>query len=227
MTGPHSTGELGLEYATGRGSKMSLRYRRKRRTREVVRAIKSFLPASPSAIIDLGTAEGRMLESLHREFPSAECAGIEYNAGLAELGRRMFPHLNIMQGDVQDLEFEDGSFDTAVATAVIEHVPDKKRLLSETRRILRPGGIIVLTCPAPFWEKLATAVGHLPREQHSHVPSLRELADLAHGCGFDVLEKQRFMLSPVGLPFEPVIEAAVRSIRCDFLMANQLLVARR
>jgi SAM-dependent methyltransferase len=54
--------------------------------------------------------------------------------------------------DVQDLPFRDGAFDVIKMTEVLEHVPDTARALAECRRVLRPGGRVVIT--APFLERL-------------------------------------------------------------------------
>ncbi len=45
------------------------------------------------------------------------------------------------------LPFHDGSFDTAVSFQVLEHVPQPARMLAEITRVLRPGGVLVLTAP--------------------------------------------------------------------------------
>ena len=45
-------------------------------------------------------------------------------------------------GDVTDLPFEDGYFDVAHCHAVLMHVPDTKGVLSEVKRVLKPGGIV-------------------------------------------------------------------------------------
>jgi SAM-dependent methyltransferase len=46
-------------------------------------------------------------------------------------------------GDVQELPFEDGSFDLVVAARVLFHPEDLGRALSEIARVLRPGGTLV------------------------------------------------------------------------------------
>jgi ubiquinone/menaquinone biosynthesis C-methylase UbiE len=46
--------------------------------------------------------------------------------------------------DAEDLAFKDGSFDRVVATCVFCSVPDPIRGLREARRVLRPGGQIIL-----------------------------------------------------------------------------------
>ena len=49
--------------------------------------------------------------------------------------------------DIQDLPFADGSYDMVFASHVLEHVSDDHRAIAEIRRVLRPGGIAVLSVP--------------------------------------------------------------------------------
>lgn len=219
-------GSLDMEYARGRAIKKSLRYRLWRRTHEVLVAIDEFCLNPPRDIIDLGTADGRMLDMVHQKYPDAHCAGVEYNQELVDFGKANFPRLDISQGDIQSLDFPDNSFDVAIATAVIEHLPNPGKAMREVKRVLRLGGILVLTAPDPFWEHIATMVGHLKNDQHNEVMNLVQLRDLAKASGFVVLKSQKFMLSPVGMPFEFAFEKIIRSLHLNFLMANQLLIAR-
>jgi SAM-dependent methyltransferase len=63
-------------------------------------------------------------------------------------------------GPAEALPFEDASFDVVVATQMLEHVPDPPRVLSEAHRVLRPGGVLLLSThgttvyhpnPSDFW----------------------------------------------------------------------------
>lgn len=220
-------GSMDIEYAKKRETKRSLKYRLWRRTYEVLAAIDEFCFNPPRDIIDLGTADGRMLDMVHQKYPDASCAGVEYNQELVDFGKAKFPDLELIQGDIQSLDFPDNSFDVAIATAVIEHVPDPRKAMREAKRILRKGGIFVLTAPDPFWEHIATTVGHLKDDQHNEVMNLAQLSDLARKSGFVVLKSKKFMLSPVGMPFEFFVEKWTRRFQLDFMMANQLLVAKR
>ena len=49
---------------------------------------------------------------------------------------------NFQVGDATDLPFEDNSFDAAHTHAVLMHVPDTEKALSEIMRVLKPGGIL-------------------------------------------------------------------------------------
>jgi SAM-dependent methyltransferase len=53
-------------------------------------------------------------------------------------------------GDAQALPLKNDSFDIVFSTQVIEHVPEPKILVSEALRVLKPGGIFVLTGPF-YW----------------------------------------------------------------------------
>ena len=50
-------------------------------------------------------------------------------------------------GDGMSLPFGDGVFDTVLCNEVLEHVPEPFSLLSEAARVLRPGGVLLLTAP--------------------------------------------------------------------------------
>ena len=54
--------------------------------------------------------------------------------------------------DLLALPFRDAAFDAVKATEVLEHVPDAARALDECRRVLRPGGHLIVT--VPFMERL-------------------------------------------------------------------------
>ncbi|MDQ3784097.1 MAG: class I SAM-dependent methyltransferase [Actinomycetota bacterium] len=52
--------------------------------------------------------------------------------------------IHLREGDAQDLPFADCSFDTAVCTYALCGVPDEARAISEMKRILKPGGRLIL-----------------------------------------------------------------------------------
>jgi 2-polyprenyl-3-methyl-5-hydroxy-6-metoxy-1,4-benzoquinol methylase len=52
--------------------------------------------------------------------------------------------------DIQQLPFEDASFDTVISCETIEHVPEPGRAVRELARVLHPGGRLVLTTPNYF-----------------------------------------------------------------------------
>jgi len=62
--------------------------------------------------------------------------------------------LRLVCGDADKLPFGDESFDATISTFALEHCVNPVRMLHEMRRVVRPGGRIVLLRPSwdlPFW----------------------------------------------------------------------------
>jgi ubiquinone/menaquinone biosynthesis C-methylase UbiE len=219
------SGTLDKKYHLGRSTKKSLVYRLNRRTQEVTQSIKRYFPGMPSRIVDAGAADGLMLSKIKKIFPSSLCIGIELSWELVETNTD--GDITLFQGDVNYLPLTNNAADIIVATAVIEHLQNPQKFLEETMRILKSHGLLILTSPDPFWEKIATMIGHLSYEQHYNVMNLRELAALFQKTGYTILEQKKFMLSPVGMPLELPIENILKTIGLNFLFANQLIVGEK
>jgi SAM-dependent methyltransferase len=58
-----------------------------------------------------------------------------------------FADVRFLVGDAQPLPFCDGAFDAVFAGELIEHLPDPQPGMAEFRRVLRPGGTLILTTP--------------------------------------------------------------------------------
>lgn len=149
--------------------------------------------------------------------------------------------------DVQALPFRDAVFDAIKATELLEHVPDVARALGECRRVLRPGGHLVIT--APFLERLHGDPGDYSRYTRSMWERLLAAADLkpvtideqggyfTHLAGllrFLVLRAPR-PLRWAGYGFFPLLDlmtrldASPRARRSDFaaFVGGYLIVAER
>ena len=92
---------------------------------------------------------------------------------LADIERAQRPDVG---ADVQALPFRDSAFDAVKATEVLEHVPDVARALAECRRVLRPGGHLVIT--VPFLERLHGDPGDYARYTRSMWERLLAEAEL-------------------------------------------------
>jgi SAM-dependent methyltransferase len=104
-----------------------------------------------SVLIDHFAATARSASSLVKEpaFRALQVAEINrQNAGhvfLAELPGLTYSEFP--EEDIQALSFADGTFDLVLTSETLEHVPDFRKSLRETLRVLRPGGRHVLTVP--------------------------------------------------------------------------------
>ena len=80
--------------------------------------------------------------------PEARVTGIELSPEMAALGRQraseLGRRLDLRVGDAERLEFADESFDTVVCTYGLCTIPDDRAAIREARRVLRPGGALLL-----------------------------------------------------------------------------------
>jgi ubiquinone/menaquinone biosynthesis C-methylase UbiE len=82
-------------------------------------------------------------------YPAAvRLTGIEFSPAMLELARRRADQLgrkvDLRLGDAQALELPEASFDTVVCTLSLCAIPDERRAVAEMKRVLRPGGQLLL-----------------------------------------------------------------------------------
>lgn len=128
--------------------------RRLHRTRLqwVTSAIAAHAPLAPaSRAIEYGPGSGIYLPVLAEHCMEVVGADVEhaYLNGIAPLAAKL-PNLALAVDDIQDSSFEDCSFGLVLCSEVLEHVPQPERALQTLYRILRPGGIAIVTTPQRY-----------------------------------------------------------------------------
>jgi SAM-dependent methyltransferase len=108
-----------------------------------------WVPEQASDLLDVGCNVGEFLDQCRRQYPDMRLAGIDINHSAVAKAQTRLPGVEIHQGFGYELPFPDASFDCVSCIEVIEHVPAAQRplLVAEMRRVLRPGGRIILRCP--------------------------------------------------------------------------------
>jgi SAM-dependent methyltransferase len=130
--------------------------------------------ARPARILDVGCGAGLFFDALER-FGHVE--GIESDAALVEQSGPWRDR--IVVGELDDSFRPEGSFDAILMLDVLEHVSNPERMLSSARRILAPGGRIVITVPA--FECLWTSHDDLNHHLRRYTP--RRLCDTVREAG--------------------------------------------
>ena len=122
---------------------MSGQYSTPKIHRAVVDAIDALRPNLSGSHLDIGSGDGSLIGLLgdRYELTSRAC---DYTGELMQLPGQQVDIVNL---DVEPLPYADASFDLVTLTEVIEHVENHRALLRDICRILKPGGLLVITTP--------------------------------------------------------------------------------
>lgn len=76
-----------------------------------------------------------------------EGVGIDISAEAVNKSKEKYPRFKYFLADATNLPFPDNSFDCAVCSEVIEHVPIEEKVLLEVKRVVKKNGIFIITTP--------------------------------------------------------------------------------
>jgi SAM-dependent methyltransferase len=148
-------------------------------------------------------------------FPDMVCS--EYLGDSQVSGQSYLHHGHrVRHESITDLSYEDGEFDAIIHNDVLEHVFDYKRALTETARVLRPGGVTLFTTPLFIYQtgnvlrgapkEDGTIEHYLPPEYHGD-PWRPEGVYTFHYFGCDLLGdicSAGFSDAAIGINYEPI-----------------------
>lgn len=106
---------------------------------------KEFIQLAQGEVLEIGIGTGVNLEFYPED---VSVTGIDFSPKMLEKARKkadkLTQNINILEMDVERLDFADDSFDTVVATCVFCSVPNPIQGLKEVRRVTKPSGKIIL-----------------------------------------------------------------------------------
>ena len=116
--------------------------------RALIRRLAAVHGDRPFKILDVGCGTGIFAERLRKALPNAQVWGMDLVRGMLSKGeerwRRLAGDVQAVQGDSENLPFGDGSFDAVTCANSFHHYPRQDRAVAEIRRVLAPGGRMLL-----------------------------------------------------------------------------------
>ena len=106
-----------------------------------------------SRVLEIGCGRGGFTNYLAQQSAAPKkIFGCDYSESALEIARKRYPSeiITWQKEDIMSLSFESQYFDVIVSCETIEHVPRSAKAISELYRVLKPGGILLLTCPNYF-----------------------------------------------------------------------------
>jgi SAM-dependent methyltransferase len=144
----------------------------------VVEAARESAPEARS-VLDVGCGTGRLLLRLGEVYPAARLTGVDPAPGMARIAGQRH-RIMAMVGSAERLPLQAGSFDLVVTTMSFHHWVDQRLGLAEVRRVLVPGGHLLLAdAVATAWLRPVFALARARSRFHTGV----ELDAMLAGAG--------------------------------------------
>ncbi|MBL7545678.1 MAG: methyltransferase domain-containing protein [Bdellovibrionaceae bacterium] len=171
-------------------------------------------------ILEVGTAQGIRAKVIAEKFPRTQTIGIDRSAELMAVDST--PNLKFQYADVYDLPFLDNTFDFVYARLVFMHLSDPLKALANIKRVLKPGGRILIEdadrdCmffePAPpsfpdFWKKVQEG-----QRRWGGDPNVgRKLAPLLKQAGFTGIQIETQPIIGGGLEIDFLVRTLMPSL---------------
>jgi arsenite methyltransferase len=159
-------------------------------------AVEVLAPESGECIVDVGFGGGRALDRIRERVAPARPAGVDISTVMIEQGRaRWGDGVELHLADVAVMPFQDASVDGLLSVNTIYFWPDPAAALREIRRVLRPGGRVVLGVRRNAF-LLLSPVSLFGFKLYS----VRQVEQLLRAAGFavEVREKARGELTVIG-----------------------------
>jgi len=169
-------------------------------------------------VLDVGCGTGRLAARLRASAGVQSVVGVDFSAGMLAQARTRLASPDgaatavLVRGDATRLPLADAAFDAAVSTEAFHWFPDQDAALVEIRRVLRPGGRLLLALVSPPFELIADAfeVGMRIVGQPLAWTTPVRLAAQVSAAGFQV-ERQRRIFRIPGFLLPPVLTVARRT----------------
>lgn len=147
--------------------------------RELVRSVMKQVKGKQVCVLDVGCGTGETMSFVKKLNPKAKVWGIDPSpVGVAFAKGR--GHKQVIIAKAEKLPFEKNKFDTVLILDVLEHISNRVGVLKEIKRVLKPGGKVLITGPGLqfIWSKHDTEQGHLIRFTRHQLRKLAKDAGL-------------------------------------------------
>jgi SAM-dependent methyltransferase len=164
------------------------------------RDVIAMLPALKGDVLELCIGSGMLTEHVPKTYRSY--TGLDLSDTLLDTLRRKMPALTLVQGNAEQLCFEDECFDAVLVFAGLHHLPHFERSIAQAHRVLRRKGIFICLEPSSrAWyrkpmELLRDWIGIYSEDEVFLDP--RRVAMALRETGFDQVQER--YLTPVFNP---------------------------
>lgn len=149
-------------------------------------------------ILDVGCGTGVLLSRLAQRNSTLVLCGIDPVPEMLEVARKRLPaSVTLEQGWAQTLPFADGSFDKVVSCNMFHYIKQPLQALQEMRRVLAPGGQLVLTdwCDDYLSCKLCDWYLRMFNSAHYKTHGSARMQQMLQEAGFVSIKLERYKIN--------------------------------
>ncbi len=163
--------------------------------RETMRRLPLYLG---DRMLDVACGTGAFLQAVTAAHPKVRLAGVDISPEMLAVARQRLPagvELQVASADA--LPFRDDSFDIVVTTSAYHFFRVPNEVLNEMRRVLRPGGRLVITdwCDEYLACRICDRLLRLFNSAHYRIYGSTECRAFLEGAGFDGVGVERYKIS--------------------------------
>lgn len=152
-------------------------------------------------ILNIWSRTGNLIPHL-RQTEDLKIINREASPKMMAIAMRKFPYEDFKLTDLEHLgEFPDNTFDRIISLETLEHAPNPTEFLKELRRVLKPGGLLVMSLP-PRGSEVPEFFYNLIFKDHGEGPHQYlwswEVKNLLKEAGFKLQKHKPFIILPFG-----------------------------
>lgn len=152
-------------------------------------------------ILNVWSRTGEAIPYIRKLCPDAEIFNLEASPEFIKKAREKFPKENFKETNLDKFPFENNSFDCVMSLETLEHAPEPSLFLEECHRVLKPGGLLIMSLP-PKTAELPLRLYELFFKNHGEGPhnflSSKAVKKMIKDAGMDLIIHKGTLLVPVG-----------------------------
>ncbi len=174
--------------------------------------------------LDAACGTGRQAALLYEL--GCSTVGLDQSESMVAVARSKLPDVRFEVGDLEHLPFDDDEFDLAVVSLALCHLADPGAAVAELARVVRPGGVLMITDPHPFGAILGgqafyggmspsrpmTWVRNNPHDASTWLRSFRSARLSVEECIEEPFSDEQISSSPADLVFPAAARAAMTGL---------------